>query len=317
MIPLPDLQITFSVSLAEIRRLYLQDALRDTVRSLEIKKIDEQLATNAASHSLAVLAGFSLRGETLFPVPYVLEANPRLLGYYRLLYGYSQKEFYTAETGATAFKSMEERGSIRETVRGTLPAFCKEMCAAGAHLLAGIAGQPVTAAFLHDLTILTLGPQLRGGANVRRGEAGIIQVFNAIKDIVAPNIVSADTRRIEVRNAAGRTVLIEFAADPDIVIREEIRRDTYRNIIAIEVKAGRDYSNIHNRIGEAEKSHQKARSAKYVECWTIVNVDRLDMAMAAKESPSTNKFFKISDIVLAGGNDYTEFKDHIKALTGI
>ena len=32
----PNLQIEFSVALAEIRRRYLQEALRDTVRGLDI-----------------------------------------------------------------------------------------------------------------------------------------------------------------------------------------------------------------------------------------------------------------------------------------
>ena len=65
------------------------------------------------------------------------------------------------------------------------------------------------------------------------------------------------------QDAAKRTVTIEIASDPDIIIREEIRPETYRNIIAIEVKGGRDFSNIHNRIGEAEKSHQKAKGKGY------------------------------------------------------
>ena len=43
-------------------------------------------------------------------------------------------------------------------------------------------------------------------------------------------------------------------------MREEIREVTYRNIGAIEVMAGQDFSNIYNRIGEAEKSHQKAKA---------------------------------------------------------
>lgn len=34
------------------------------------------------------------------------------------------------------------------------------------------------------------------------------------------------------------------------------RPNDFRNIIAVEVKGGTDFSNIHNRIGEAEKSHQ-------------------------------------------------------------
>lgn len=98
---------------------------------------------------------------------------------------------------------------------------------------------------------------------------------------------------------------------------ERISSDSYRNIIAIEVKAGTDFSNIHNRIGEAEKSHQKARQAGYVECWTVVNVDRIDTGMAKRESPSTNRFYRISQIENETGGEFDDFKNRIAALTGI
>jgi hypothetical protein len=104
---------------------------------------------------------------------------------------------------------------------------------------------------------------------------------------VHASVVKVEETRIEIKNAAGRTVLIEFAPDPDIIIREEMRPGHFRELIAIEVKAGSDFSNIHNRIGEAEKSHQKAKHSGYVECWTVVNVDKVDTTMARKESPST------------------------------
>jgi hypothetical protein len=191
------------------------------------------------------------------------------------------------------------------------------MCEAGTQLLTGILDQPPSRALLDDLTLLTLGPQLRGGANVRRGTAGIALVFNVIREIVGEYIVVAESRRITIRNAARRKVLIEFAADPDIVIREEMREGFYRNIVAIEVKGGKDFSNIHNRIGEAEKSHQKARAGGYVECWTVVNVDRIDRAMAARESPTSNRFYRISSLAAAEGDEYGEFRDLIVSMTGI
>ncbi|MET3524406.1 XcyI family restriction endonuclease [Mesorhizobium abyssinicae] len=316
MIPPPELQIEFSVALAEIRQALLQDALRDTVKELDIRTLDKELAEFVPPHSLQQLAGFGMRGELMFPIPSVLNANPRLLGYYRLLYGYSQKEFYKTEV-AGQFKGLEERGIVRPPVAKNVSELCHQMCEAGAQLLAGILNQPVSHALLDDLTLLTLGPQLRGGANVRRGSAGIVLVFNVIRDIVGEHVTTAEPRRMTVRNAAGRTVLIEFAADPDIVIREEIRRDTFRNIVAIEVKGGTDFSNIHNRIGEAEKSHQKARASGYVECWTVVNVDRIDLAMAARESPSSNRFYRISSLAEAAGEEYEGFRDLIVSMTGI
>ena len=316
-VPSPALQIEFAAALSEIRRLHLQDALSETVSGLTVPEIDKELATHVPAKSLAALAGHGLRGEMMFPVPVVLAANPRLLGYYRLLYGYSQKIFYEKGTGLSRFKGMEERGKMAPRYKKELPALCDVMCQAGAELLAGIGSTKISAALLDDLTLLTLGPQLRGGANVRRGTAGIRVVFNAIHEIVQVAVVRLEDTKIEIRNAAGRTVLIEFAPDPDIIIREEMRSGNYSQKIAIEVKAGSDFSNIHNRIGEAEKSHQKAKAAGYVECWTVVNVDNIDVAMAHKESPTTNRFYRISDLIAESGNDYQDFRDRVITLTGI
>jgi hypothetical protein len=316
-VPDPELQVNFASALAKIRSLYLQDALSETVKALRIPDIDKQLAVHVPGHSLSVLAGHGLRGEMMFPTPVVLAANPRLLGYYRLLFGYSQKEFYTSATGLGRFKGMEVSGVLRKGLDASLPDLCDALCGAGALLLAAIGTGTLDARLLDDLTLLTLGPQLRGGANVRKGSAGIRTVFSAIYEIVEAAVVSVSDTRIEVKNAAGRTVLIEFAPDPDIIIREEMRADHYRQLIAIEVKAGSDFSNIHNRIGEAEKSHQKAKAAGYVECWTVVNVDKIDMPTAHKESPSTNRFYRISDILNASGADYVDFRDRVISLTGI
>jgi hypothetical protein len=316
-LPDPELQVSFSAALFEMRTRFLQDALKEAVKTVAVPEMDKQLAEFVPSHSLSTLAAHGLRGELMFPIPIVLTAQPRLLGYYRLLYGYSQKEFYTAATGLIRFKAMEESGVTRAKAAADLPSLCTALCEAGALLLAGIGAHKVSASLLHDLTLLTLGPQLRGGANVRKGTAGIQTVFNAIHEIVQPSVVRSDGVRIELTNAAGRSVLIEFAPDPDIIIRVEMRANTYRELVAIEVKAGSDFSNIHNRIGEAEKSHQKARASGYVECWTVVNVDKIDIDMARRESPSTDRFYKISDLIRATGPEYQDFRDRIISLTSI
>jgi hypothetical protein len=160
-------------------------------------------------------------------------------------------------------------------------------------------------------------PQLRGGANVQKGNLGIITVFKTIHSIVKDFAVSTSKQKIELLNSAQRRVFIEFAADPDIIIREEMRDGTFRNIIAIEIKAGTDFSNIHNRIGEAEKSHQKARQQGFVECWTVVNVDRINLEMAKQESPSTNRFYHISKLTSQSGKEFNDFKSRVISLTGI
>ena len=316
-VPAPELQIDFSRILSEIRGEYLQDALAETVRSLYVPDIDNDLAVFVPKSSLGVLASQGLRGELVFSVPVVLVENPRLLGYYRLLYGYSKKQFYTSDTGISRFQSMERTGALTPNNARDLPALCRELAGAGSLLLNGIGANRVTAALLDDLTLLTLGPQLRGGANVKKGIAAIFDVFDAICEIVESAVQQKASNRIELKNAAGRRVLIEFSTDPDIIIREEMQQGQFRELIAIEVKGGSDFSNIHNRIGEAEKSHQKAKIAGYAECWTVVNVDRTDLNMAKLESPSTNRFYRISDLLKADGDDYIDFRSRIISLTGI
>ncbi|MFZ1347908.1 MAG: XcyI family restriction endonuclease [Tabrizicola sp.] len=318
-VPPPDVQVKFAASLLESRSILFQEALLETVEALSRYDLDAELAVYAPAHTLAVLNEHGLSGEMVFPVPSLLRANPRLLGYYRLLYGYSQKEFYGAGSSLGRFKSMEERGTIGRAAAGDVEDLVKGLCEAAALLIMGIGPDKITATFLDDLTLLTFGPQLRGGANVQKGAAGIQTVFNTIHDIVQGSVLTTTSSMMEIKNATGRTVFIQFAPDPDIIIREQMGSGNFRNIIAIEVKAGSDFSNIHNRIGEAEKSHQKAKAGAdgYTECWTVVNVDKIDLAMARQESPSTNRFYRISDLVAGEGADYEDFVERLVSLTGI
>lgn len=290
-IPSPALQIDFSYALGQIRSVYLQDALSKTVDDIDLPTLDNQLAEYVPQDSLKALAKRGLRGELVFSMPCMLEINPFLLGYYRLLLGFSQKEFYTTKFGVSGFKSMEVKGILTDRNKDRLPDLCVGMVGSACALLDGIGVDRVSKELLDDLTLLTVGPQLRGGANVKKGVAGIVDVFEAIHEIVEHAATESTSGQIQITNAADRKVFIEFAPDPDIVIREEMNASSIRNVIAIEVKGGTDFSNIHNRVGEAEKSHQKAKAEGYVECWTVVNVDRIDMEMAQRESPSTNRFY--------------------------
>jgi hypothetical protein len=316
-IPAPELQISFAKILQKIRETYLKEALSKTIDTIDLSKLDRELSQFVPEKHLKLLAKHGLRGELIYPVPYLFETNPSLLGYYRLLLGFSQKEFYSSAFGVSIFKNMEMRGILLERHKDKLSDLCEALIKSSISLIDGIGIDNLSSKTLDDLTLLTLGPQLRGGANVEKGTAGIYDVFNVIHNIVENSISISKHNKIELINAAGRKVLIEFASDPDIVIREEMSENRYRNIVAIEVKGGKDFSNIHNRVGEAEKSHQKARQSGYVECWTVVNVDRIDIEMAKRESPSTNNFYIISRLVSAKGNEYQNFKERIISLTGI
>lgn len=317
--PPPKLQISFAFALKRFRGVYLQNALLKTVSAMDIAELDKQLAEYVLPGDLATLAQYGLRGELLFAVPAVLEANPHLLGYYRLLMGYSQKEFYGSDKGFGVgyFKSMEEKGKASSDASANLPDLCAAFCSAASALLAGIGPLRVSREFLDDLTLLTVGPQLRGGANNQRGTEGIVNVFEIIREIVAHAIAEVGESAIEVTSATGRPFMIEFAPDPDIIIREEMDHGHYRNVVAIEVKSGTDVSNIHNRIGEAEKSHQKARQRSFTECWTVVNVGKLDMEKAHSESPSTDRFYSLAALSLRSGDEYDDFRRRVLSLTAI
>lgn len=317
--PAPDLQIGFALELKKFRSVYLQGALLETVQKLDITHIDKELATFVPKADLATLAKFGLRGELLFPVPTVLRSNPFLLGYYRLLMGYSQKEFYGKDKGFGVgyFKSMVVNGRIGKLAEGDIDNLCEAFCGAASLLLAGVGPLRVSKELLDDLTLLTVGPQFRGGANNARGAAGIIQVFEIIKEIVGHSIVELGESSMEVLSATERLFSIEFAPDPDIIIKEEMSDQHYRNVVAIEIKSGTDVSNIHNRIGEAEKSHQKARKVGFTECWTVVNVNQLDLAKAKSESPSTDRFYSLLSLSTRQGEEYDDFRRRILSLTAV
>jgi hypothetical protein len=315
--PAPDLQIGFARKLHEVRERMLQDALLRTSASLRVAEIDRELAEIVSDDDLRALARHGLRGELLFAVPSILRANPSLLGYYRLLLGYSQKEFYGPACGAGRYKMLEERGELGKLEFADVTRLCAALCGAASTLLAGLGGDRLGRELLDDLTLITLGPQLRGGANNLRGAAGIQQVFDLLHEILGDSVESETSTRLVVLGPAGRRVFVELAADPDIVFREQMFEAHHRNVLAIEIKAGTDGSNIHNRLGEAEKSHQKARGEGFVECWTVVNVDRLDSRTARIESPTTNRFYSLTRLTSRTGEEFDDFRRRVLSLTGV
>lgn len=259
-----------------------------------------------------------LRGETAFCTPLLLRQNPPLLGYYRLLLGFSQKAFFTSATGLAKFKMLED-GRLPDKLSVELESFCKALNKSAGILIGAVSEKMLTEHSFNDLSLLTLGAQLRGGANVKKGAVGIERVFTVIRQITKHAAESISPSSITLKNSSNRRVQIQFAADPDIIIREELQGNSreLRNVIAIEIKAGTDFSNIHNRIGEAEKSHQKAKQSGYTECWTIVNVDNIDLTAARTESPSTSRFYRLSQIEKKGSAEHADFISRILGLTGI
>ena len=317
-LPPPSLQIGFAMRLMSLKQKCLQVALRKAVSTVDIQDLDKDLVAYAGKEYVAKMAAKGLRGELLFATPCILKKSPALLGYYRLLLGYSQKSFYNRTTGFSAFKKCEDDDVLTANAGSKLNEACAELCNAGKTFFDGIGEALISKSILHELSLLTLGPQLRGAVSNTIGQDGIKSVFQIILSIVKTSAVMHDEASgiIVVENAAKRRVTIEFSPDPDIVITEKISEKTTKKIVAIEIKAGADIANIHNRLGEAEKSHQKAKMDGFAECWTIFNVD-LDYPIAKKESPSTNKFYKLSCLQDTCSDEFSDFKDQVVYFTGI
>lgn len=313
--PNVELQVGFYWRLESLRDTLLLKALKEQVRKMRVASLDEQLRQFVAEPTLAKVASWGMRGELIFAIPELLRNKPCLLGYYRLLLGLSQKEFYGSNWGLGPFKSMEDRDYLSNKNEERLQELCEALCKSGAYLCDNVSD--LSQSNLHELTLLTLGPQLRGGLLNRKGSEATREVFELIRDVIAPRLKTSSDTILELTNAAGRTVVVEFAADPDVCIREKLPSGNLRNMLAIEIKGGRDVSNIHNRIGEAEKSHQKAKKENFREFWTIVGVSSLDKDLVRRESPTTDRFFLLEDLRDQANKHREEFVEAIVSLVGI
>lgn len=313
MLPLPDLQINFAQRLDQVRRVYLREGHSETISNLDITEIDRQLAQYVDKRILAKLASAGLRGEVFLPVPIVLIANPFLLGYYRLLLGYSQKEFYSKGPYG-AWKRLEEKGLIPKRQEANLLDFCKELCDRAAYLVEHL--DKISLDLAHELQLLTLGPQLRGGQNNVLGAAAIVEFYDLIQ-AAAIGFTTLETppKSLELRNKKGNKVVVELASDPDVCITEFIGGTEIKHL-AVEIKGGADASNVHNRIGEAEKSHAKAKNNGFVMCWTVLRV-RVDPVDAARKSHSTDRFFHLGSIKEIGHPEHEDFQLSLKTVLGI
>jgi hypothetical protein len=179
-----------------IRDSLLFDALLSTVSRLDISLGDHELAEFVSPPALQEVAGWGLRGDILFAAPYVLESNPALLGYCRLLLGFSQKQFYRDRYGFGPFKGMEDTGQLPGANRAELKGLCQALCQSAQLLVEGTG--PLSRQTVHELTLLTPGPQLRGGALNRLGSRATRRVFDLISSLIAPAIITSSQHSIEI-----------------------------------------------------------------------------------------------------------------------
>jgi hypothetical protein len=309
----PALQLGFYQRLKEAQKAHLLPALLEQIGKLDIGHLDRELLSLVGSEKLSFMARKGMRGELVFPVPYVLSAKPTLLGYYRLLLGFSQKEFYRGPFGR--FKAMESKGAVTEPTRALLEPLCESLIESAWILVNGL--PDLSEETLKSLTLLTLGPQFRGSRNVHLGVEAIRTVFALIKAIVFDRTREESETYLEVMSAAGRVFRIEFAPDPDIAIRQVLQDGSVRNRVAIEIKGGTDFSNIHNRLGEAEKSHQKAKGEGFTQFWTVVNVTEIGASVWKQETPTTNELFYLEQIADIRSREHARFREYLVSELGI
>lgn len=293
----------------------LRDALREAVGKVGIQAIDKELHALVSRDALNKLGAFGLRGEVLFAVPCLIKEKPAVSGYYRLILGISQKEYGRKGLG----KWVEiEKGKDTIVSESEVRDLCVALIKAGERLLSAVSKKDnITEDFFHELTLLTLGAQLDGSYRVIVGQKAVAVVRELIENIIKPKKPDSlwlKENEIEFNNAAGRKVRIRFGSDPDILVSEQSGSQE-RHLLAIEVKGGTDPSNIHNRLGEAEKSHLKL-SASGVLRWTIIGVP-VDEQTARMRSPSTNRFYAISNLLIDGSQEYESFRRELISVLGL
>ncbi len=142
------------------------------------------------------------------------------------------------------------------------------------------------------------------------------EVFAAITDIVSNYVIKKEPTRLTVKNASGRTVYVTLYHDPDVSIQEMMGARLH-NKVAIEVKGGTDVSNAHNRAGEAEKSHLKAKRKGFKDFWTIISKKGLDMNKLMQESQTTTEWFDVTELLAREGQDWEEFCARLVGAIGI
>lgn len=308
-------QLSFHQLLVAARKSWLMDALAEALAAADPNLVKGQLSTYVPADVQRLLATSGIRDEHVFPVPAVLEAKPTLVGYYRLLLGVPQKGFYKGGTGMGQFKNMETRGLLRAERRPDLEGFCAAMGSSLAELVRQMAPQ-MSPRDVTELPLLTLGSQFQGGNNNAIGRQATVNVFLAVAELVKDHVTSQAERRIVIHNASDRKVVISLATDPDIRIQEEFNGQLW-NKVAIEIKGGTDISNAHNRAGEAEKSHQKAKKDGFRDYWTIISKAGLNIEKLKAESPTSNDWFDVAQVLSRGGEDWNMFKSRFAEAAGI
>lgn len=319
ILPAPVRQFYVHSLLVAARDTMMADVLLKTLGTIDPDELADDIKAVAPSEARKSLQAAGIRDELVFAAPSVLATRPSLLGYYRLLLGVSQKQFYTRVSGLSRFKPMEVRNSLSSRNGDVLKELCIAINDALGEMVTGIVGG-IKPKDLEQLPLIALGAQFDGSWRNQVGKEATKDVFAAIKEIVkgagSAYQESDDGRSLTLVNSSGRKITVALAADPDVVIVEDINGQS-RLKVAIEIKGGTDRSNAHNRAGEAEKSHQKARNRNAGDFWTVISVAGMDMSVVRQESPTTRQWFDVTEIQARHGAGWTDLRSSVQIAMGI
>ena len=310
-----DRPIDIYEALVAARRLQLQPALARAVSEVGVAVIDEELKKLVPSGALNHVAGLGLRGERVFPVPSILEHAPPLIGYYRMLLGISKKEFQqTNKLGYGPWLGAEERAVMSPDLVSALPRFCTALIEPLVKVV--YAMDTFDNQDLSDLALLTLGPTLQGGRNNVIGSRASRAVFESLRALVADRTTFDSERLVRFMSPSGQAFVLIEGSDPDVRLDAVAPNGEETPVVAMEIKGGKDASNAHNRAGEAEKSHIKARIAGYGHRWTIMVVRGLYRERLQEETPSSTELFDASQIMGRSGPDWKTLLERFSEIIG-
>lgn len=316
-IPSHKRQIYFANALEKARRLYLHESLLATCAGVDQALLRSELARYVPPSGLQILLGTAIRDEEVFATPCVLNQAPRLMSYYRLLLGVSQKQFYASATGLQVFASMETANQMSEKALELLPDLCLSFNRAITELLDVIPNDQLRFD-VSNLPLMALGVQIDGSWRNVIGANATKNVFNSLKAIVKATghrFEETDSSIMTI-NDSGRKVEVKLSSDPDVAIVEHFDDQPVFKV-AIEIKGGSDNANVHNRAGEAEKSHQKAFASGMQDFWTVIKLQDVDLSSLKRESPSTRQWLDLSEVVNMSGESWELLVRLVRSAMGI
>jgi len=314
-------QVYAQKTLDAFRNSMLIEEVHRAAARVDPQKLHDETVTYVSTENSRKLQGAGIREETVFALPSILLDNPKLLGYYRMLMGISEKQFYNSISGLSGYRQMEHEGTIGRHTEGDIQELCIAINKAIDDFLAACVSDTLSLD-LPELPIMTLGVYVDGVWRNNIGTNAARSVFASIREIVSDSGISVSDKTATsflFTTKNGREFTVISGSDPDVQIFEIINHEKH-TILCIEIKGGQDVANVHNRAGEAEKSHQKAKSVGWQEAWTVIYLAGLTDDQKNKiltEAPTTDHWFDINQVVARGGDSYEDFNKSLKLKLGI